>query len=87
MDDFHLNEAYSTSPQYSPPNTAKDIGYSNTKLVCEKLTSVMPTFYVDGEISKVNVNIDMTFIGLSNSFSKNIIISINGFIEHAGCIQ
>ncbi|KAJ8446978.1 hypothetical protein Cgig2_006606 [Carnegiea gigantea] len=52
--DFDLNEVYRTSPQYSPTNSPEDIiGKNNSVLVREKLMSVMPNFYVDGEISNV----------------------------------
>jgi len=82
---LNLNEVDSTSSQYSPSNSPKDIvGKNNSVLVCEKLMSVMPNFYIDGEISKVNINILITFTASSNSFTKqNIIVSNNSFIEHA----
>jgi len=41
LDDFDLNEVYSTSPQYSPTNSPEDIiGENNSVLVREKLMSL-----------------------------------------------
>jgi len=73
LDDLDDNEVSSTSLQYSPSNCACDIGYNNTKLVREKLMSVMPSFYIDGEISKVNINIYTTFTFFANLLEVNII--------------
>jgi len=48
LDDLDGNEVSATGLQYSPSNSACDIGYNNTKLVPEKQMSVMPNFYIDG---------------------------------------
>jgi len=71
--DLDCNEVFGTSLQYSPSNSACDIGYNNTKLVHEKLMSVMPSFYIDGEISKVNIVIRITFIIFANLLEVKII--------------
>jgi len=73
LDDLDYNEVSGTSLQYSPSNSACDIGYNNTKLVCEKLISVMSSFYFDGEISKVNLNTHITFTIFTNLLEVNII--------------
>ena len=86
LDDLDLNKVYNTCPQYSPTNSLKDTSYNNTKLVLEKLMFAMPNFCIDCEIAKANVDIYITFISLSNSFIKNIIVSNNDFIQHTGYI-
>ena len=67
------NEVSGISLQYSPSNSTCDIGYNNTKLVREKLMSVMPTFYINGEISKVNINNHITFAIFSDLLEVNIV--------------
>jgi len=44
IDYSNLNEIYGTNPHYSLTNSTKDIGYNNTKLVRQKLMSVMSNF-------------------------------------------
>ena len=73
-DDFDLNEVYETNFQYSLSNSAKDIGYNTTKLVRGELISVMPNFYSNNDISKVNINTHIVFTRLWNSLDKKISI-------------
>jgi len=73
LDDLDCNEVFGISLQYSPSNSACDIGYNNTKLVREKLMSVRPSFYIDGEISNINITVHITFTIFANLLEVNII--------------